>query len=107
MKEKQKAKFKMGDKVCVVGNCSQASKDHNGMVGLITKVGRDYYWKANQYQNECGNFTYEVDNHIVVWEKDLKHFKEKIVAGSSVVKTPKFKVGDKMITTKGVKGAFK
>lgn len=73
LKKNMENKFKVGETIKVIANCAQASREHNGESGVITKVTLDRWPESSSdYAKQCGDYHYEINYDYVVWENDLE-----------------------------------
>lgn len=63
-------KFKVGDKVIIVGKITSDSKDNQGYMGQITHV-YDVHVNDPSMRNN-GGYHYKLDNRIICWQNDIE-----------------------------------
>lgn len=64
-------KFKVGDKVKIVGRQTATAQSHQGHIGTIATV-HDGCWTDPKYIEKCGSFWYSLNDGKDVWETDIE-----------------------------------
>lgn len=66
------SRFKVGDRVKIVGSLTACARNNQGYMGLVTKVN-GHQWDCNlEKQKESGNTYYLIDGSKDVWENDIE-----------------------------------